>query len=80
MSAADELVSNLHRAAAISHRATATSLEDLMARLGRGGLEVEEWNALVLSAAHHRQESVRREMESGASREDAVAAMLDRVR
>lgn len=73
------LTTLLHRAAALSHRQTATALEALRARLGRDGLSMDEWNALVGSASHHRMESCRRDRLAGSTVEEAAKLMMEKV-
>jgi hypothetical protein len=70
----------LHRMAAIDHRRTATVLEDLRDRLGQNGTSMDEWNALVSSASHHRLESWRRDRFAGSSDDEAALAMLEKQR
>jgi len=47
--------------AAHEHRQTAERLGALRTRLGRDGLSVDEWNALVGAASHLHVEAARRE-------------------
>jgi len=70
----------LPRMAAIDHRRTATVLEDLRDRLGQNGTSMDEWNALVSSASHHRLESWRRDRAAGSSDDEAALAMLEKQR
>jgi hypothetical protein len=51
----------LDRFAADEHRSVAESLESLRNRLGRDGLSMDEWNALIGAASHLRIEAWRRE-------------------
>lgn len=70
----------LHRAAAIDHRRTATVLEELRDRLGRDGTSMDEWNALITSASHHRLESWRRDRAAGSTDDEAATAMQEKQR
>jgi hypothetical protein len=54
----------LDGAAAHHHEAIADALEALRDRLGKDALSVEEWNALVGSASHHKIEAWRRNTRS----------------
>lgn len=56
-----DLARLLDQAAAHDHHETADQLEALRVRLGRDGLSVDEWNALVGAASHLRIEGWRRE-------------------
>lgn len=76
----DSLATMLDRMAAIDHRRTATVLEDLRDRLGRDGTSMDEWNALITSASHHRLESWRRDCAAGSTHEEATIAMLEKQR
>lgn len=70
----------LHRMAAIDHRRTATVLEEMRERLGRNGTSMDEWNALITSASHHRLESWRRDRAAGSSDDEAALAMGEKQR
>jgi hypothetical protein len=57
----EELLRLLDEAASSEHLNIAKALDALRENLGRDGLSVEEWNALVGSAFFHRAEASRRQ-------------------